>query len=148
MNKHETKGMEEKETLLYPLMDDLLKHVPNKYELVLLAALRAKQIVYKSRRLQMSETGLDEESNEQKSTLKPLTQALYEIAESKLEREKLYFFEYLEGFRKGGENIHLTTKGTAKTEFEFVPSEEIVVEQDASSEEEGEFFEEGELEEE
>lgn len=59
--------------MLYPAMKDLLKKVPSRYELVNVVAHRAREI---SRDAEMSGEPLDE---------KPVTIAIHEVAEGKLE---------------------------------------------------------------
>lgn len=149
MNKmSESKHSKEKETLLYPLMEDLQKHVPSKYELVLLASLRAKQIIYKARRGVNPEGELPEEALEEDSKIKPLTQALVEIAEGKLERDKLYLFEYLESFHRGAEAPSLKPPITARDEFEFIAPEKLAIEEEEALDEEKGVFGGEEIEEE
>ncbi len=146
--RNHAKWAAEKETLMYPLIDDLLKYIPNKYELVLLASLRAKQIIHKSKMGGAPIEELEDEPSRDLPMRKALTQALYEIADGKLERDKLYFFEYLESFRRGDEEIQLPANMTPRAEFEFVPPEKIEVAEESIEDSEQGFFEDAELEEE
>lgn len=57
-----------------PKLEELMKHVDSKYSLVVLAAKRARQIT-------------DAHTNKE-DLIKPVTQALYEIAENKIKYRK------------------------------------------------------------
>ncbi|MCH7472396.1 DNA-directed RNA polymerase subunit omega [bacterium] len=72
----------EEESLINPPLEDLIARIPDKYELVLLATRRAKQIIRERRLSQMGERG----STKQR---KPLSIALEEIAAGKLELQAL-----------------------------------------------------------
>jgi len=106
--------------------------------MVLLAALRAKQIIHKARRGATLDGELPEEAFLEEKGIKPLSQALYEIAQGKLEKENLYLLEYLESFRAGEEGIPLPTATEAKKEFVFEEPKDIKIEDYGLGEEEAE----------
>lgn len=93
-----------KDSLAQPLLEDLLKVIPSKYELVLLAALRAKQIIGNQKR-GLNARGELEQDTQAAYGRKPLSVALGEISRSELPREKMYLLEYLESFRRGDEDM-------------------------------------------
>ena len=101
MEKDKSAG--EQDTLMYPLMEDLLKKIPSKFEVVVLASLRARQIIQKQRQGLSFERELDAEATLGEDVRKPLSRALAEIAEGKLDKDKMYLLEYLESFRRGDE---------------------------------------------
>jgi DNA-directed RNA polymerase omega subunit len=111
-----------KDTLMYPLLEDLLKQLPSKYELVTLASLRAKQVIGKLRIGPTFEGEVDDDVKALAGGLKPLSLALREIASGKLDREKMYLLEYLESFRKGDETASISAP--PESEFVFVAPEE------------------------
>lgn len=110
-----------KDTLMYPLLEDLLKQLPSKYELVTLASLRAKQIIGKMRIGPTFDGEVDDDVKALAGGLKPLSLALREIASGKLDREKMYLLEYLESFRKGDEIA--AAPSPPESEFAFVAPE-------------------------
>ena len=61
--------------MLYPAMNDLLKQVPSRYLLVNVVAHRARQIAQEA------------EENEISLTEKPVSMAIVEVAEGKLNEE-------------------------------------------------------------
>ena len=63
----------EKKGMIYPAMDKLKAHIPNRYMLVNVVARRARQIAEIA------------EENGQPLTEKPVTLAIYEVAEGKLD---------------------------------------------------------------
>ena len=111
-----------KDTLMYPLLEDLLKQLPSKYELVTLAALRAKQVIGKLRLGPTFEGDVDQDVKALSGGLKPLSLALREVAGGKLDREKMYLLEYLESFRRGDEPA--PAPAPPESEFAFVAPEE------------------------
>jgi len=111
-----------KDTLMYPLLEDLLQQLSSKYELVTLASLRAKQVIGKLRMGPTFEGELDEDVKALAGGLKPLSLALREIASGKLDRDKMYLLEYMESFRRGDETISIPAP--PETEFVFVEPEE------------------------
>lgn len=128
----ERRKTDAKDSLALPLLEDLLQVIPSKYELVLLAALRAKQIISNQRQGANSKSELDPDAQALLAGRKPLTIALNEIVDRELPREKLYLLEYLESFRRGEEEYRPTTieAGFAKepdvihATFEIVESSE------------------------
>jgi len=90
---------------MYPLLEDLLAVMPSKYEVVLLAALRAKQIIAKQRIGPSFDGELDPDLRAMLAGRKPLSLALDEIARGELQREKIYLLEYLESFQRGDEDM-------------------------------------------
>ena len=94
-----------KDTLAYPLLEDLLQKIPSKYELVLLAALRAKQIIGNQRRGLNPHGEVESDVKAMQTGRKPLSIALGEIVRGDLPREKMYLLEYLESFRRGDEEL-------------------------------------------
>ncbi|OPX23696.1 MAG: DNA-directed RNA polymerase subunit omega [Planctomycetales bacterium 4484_113] len=99
------KNITERDTLLYPLLEDLLQRIPSKFEVVVLASLRAREIMRKQKLGASFDGELDADVVSEQETLKPLSRALADIAEGKLDREKMYLLEYLESFRRGDEDI-------------------------------------------
>lgn len=120
MNGRKERGT--KDTLMYPLLEDLLQQLSSKYELVTLASLRAKQVIGKLRMGPTFEGELDEDVKAIARGLKPLSLALQEIASGKLDRDKMYLLEYMESFRRGDETI--SAPAPPETEFVFVEPEE------------------------
>ena len=59
--------------MLYPAMNKLTANIPNRYLLVNVVARRARQIA------------LEEESAPEKTDVKPVTLAIHEVAEGRLE---------------------------------------------------------------
>ncbi len=108
-----------RDTLMYPLLEDLLARIPSKYELVLLASLRAKQIIGKQQLGPTLEGEVDEDVKAMQSGHKPLSRALAEIAQGKLERDKIYLLEYLESFHRGDEDMPPPPRADA--DFGYVP---------------------------
>jgi DNA-directed RNA polymerase omega subunit len=94
-----------KDSLAHPLLEDLLKVIPSKYELVLLAALRAKQIISNQKRGLNARGELEQDVQAAHGGRKPLSIALGEISRGELPREKMYLLEYLESFRRGDEDM-------------------------------------------
>jgi len=108
-----------KDTLMYPLLEDLLAKIPSKYELVLLASLRAKQIIAKQRLGPTLEGEVDDDVKAMQAGHKPLSQALGEIARGELNRDKIYLLEYLESFHRGDEDLPPPPRADAG--FGYVP---------------------------
>jgi DNA-directed RNA polymerase omega subunit len=104
---------------MYPLLEDLLARIPSKYELVLLASLRAKQIIGKQQLGPTLEGEVDEDVKAVQSGYKPLSRALAEIARGELERDKIYLLEYLESFHRGDEDMPPPPRADA--DFGYVP---------------------------
>ena len=59
--------------MLYPAMNKLIEHVPNRYMMVNIVARRARQIAEEA------------EQNEEHLTEKPVTMAINEVAEGKFD---------------------------------------------------------------
>ncbi|MBN2080713.1 DNA-directed RNA polymerase subunit omega [bacterium] len=74
--------MKSDDSLLYPALENLLERIPQKYELVLAATRRAKQILREQRLNPAAFT--DDEMRR-----KPLTIALYDIAENRVDQQVL-----------------------------------------------------------
>jgi len=145
------KGIAERDTLMYPLLEDLLARIPSKYEVVVLASLRAREIIRKQKLGASFDGELDADVAREGEALKPLSRALAEIAEGKLDREKMYLLEYLESFRRGDEDISappLAGGGTvaahpaeaAQDDLPFTPDEDsesstALTEEDAEEDE-------------
>jgi len=72
----------DEDSLMYPPIEELLKKIPHKYELVLTATKRAKQII-RQHRLNPLGVGEDERGR------KPLSIALNDIIEGKVDKETL-----------------------------------------------------------
>lgn len=108
-----------RDTLMYPLLEDLLAKIPSKYELVLLASLRAKQIIAKQRLGPTLEGELDDDVKVMQAGHKPLSQALGEIARGELHRDKIYLLEYLESFHRGDDDLPPPPRADAG--FGYVP---------------------------
>ncbi len=94
-----------KDSLAHPLLENLLQVIPSKYELVMLAALRAKQIIGNQKRGLTTHGEIEPDVLAMHSGRKPLSVALDEIARGELPREKMYLLEYLESFRRGDEDL-------------------------------------------
>ena len=71
----------DEESLMQPPLEDLLARIPQKYELVLTATKRAKQIIREQR--------LNPSAVEDPRGLKPLSIALRDIAEGRVDKEVL-----------------------------------------------------------
>ena len=67
----------EDDSLMTPALEDLMARIPQKYELVLVATRRAKQLIRQQR---MAELGAPVEG----SSIKPLSVALRDIADGKI----------------------------------------------------------------
>ena len=74
--------MKSDDSLLYPALEKLLDRIPQKYELVLTATRRAKQILREQR---LNPTGFTDDELRRK----PLTIALYDIAEDRVDQQVL-----------------------------------------------------------
>jgi len=74
--------MKTDDSLLYPALEKLLDRIPQKYELVLTATRRAKQILREQR---LNPTGFTDDELRRK----PLTIALYDIAEDRVDQQVL-----------------------------------------------------------
>jgi len=111
--------IDSRDTLMYPLLEDLLEKIPSKYELVLLASLRAKQIIAKQRLGPTLEGELDDDVKVMQAGHKPLSQALGEVARGELNRDKIYLLEYLESFHRGDEDLPPPPRADA--DFGYVP---------------------------
>lgn len=111
-----------RDTLMDPLLEDLLAKIPSKYELVLLASLRAKQIIAKQRLGPTLEGDLDDDVKAMQAGHKPLSQALGEIARGELGRNKIYLLEYLESFHRGDDDLPPPPRADA--DFGYVPEPE------------------------
>ena len=111
--------IDSRDTLMYPLLEDLLEKIPSKYELVLLASLRAKQIIAKQRLGPTLEGELDDDVKVMQAGHKPLSQALGEVARGELHRDKIYLLEYLESFHRGDEDLPPPPR--ADEDFGYVP---------------------------
>jgi DNA-directed RNA polymerase omega subunit len=96
---------EVKDSLAYPLLEELLEKIPSKYDLVLLAALRAKQIITNQKRGLNADGEYNPDLKAMQTGRKPLSIALMEIQRGELPREKIFLLEYLESFRRGDEEI-------------------------------------------
>ena len=72
----------EEDSLLYPTLERLLELIPQKYELVLAATRRAKQLI---REMRLNPTAFSEEQKKRK----PLTIALQELAEGRIDQQAL-----------------------------------------------------------
>jgi DNA-directed RNA polymerase omega subunit len=72
----------EDQNLMYPPLDRLLERIPQKYELVLTATRRAKQIIREQR---LNPAGVSEEDRQ----IKPLTLALLDIYEERVGSDAL-----------------------------------------------------------
>ncbi|MCJ7652615.1 MAG: DNA-directed RNA polymerase subunit omega [Actinobacteria bacterium] len=79
--------MEEKQSMINPKMEDLIEHSENKFTLVVEASKRARQITNFPKRLGEGIGGVAPLKVEDISK-KPLTVALEEIAEGKIEYER------------------------------------------------------------
>jgi len=79
--------MEEKQSMINPKMEDLIEHSENKFTLVVEASKRARQITNFQKRLGEGVGGVAPLKVEDISK-KPLTVALEEIAEGKIEYER------------------------------------------------------------
>jgi DNA-directed RNA polymerase subunit omega len=71
----------EDDTLMNPPLEDLLARIPQKYELVLTATKRAKQIIREQR--------LNPAALEEANGIKPLSIALHDIAEGRVDKQVL-----------------------------------------------------------
>lgn len=97
-------------SLTQPSLERLLNKVPSKYELVLLASRRARQI---KRELDMRpEKTKDFEFN------KPLTTALFEIVEGKITSEDLKYVDLFEEPEEGKEAPRIPPEVATKRFFE------------------------------
>jgi DNA-directed RNA polymerase omega subunit len=100
-------------SLMNPPLEQLIARIPQKYELVLAAAKRAKQIIREQRINPMS-------VSEEQKHIKPLTIALHDIAAGKVDKEVLLtpdieFDDYVEENEFGAEfdrlgNLPFTTR--------------------------------------
>lgn len=127
------KSTAERDTLMYPLLEDLLKQIPSKFEVVVLASLRAREIMRKQRQGASFEGELDADIVGEQETLKPLSRALMEIAEGKLDREKMYLLEYFESFRRGDESapvLSLRGDGPGASHTAKASSEDLLSSED------------------
>jgi DNA-directed RNA polymerase subunit omega len=79
--------MEEKQSMINPKMEDLIEHSENKFTLVVEASKRARQITNFQKRLGEGVGGVAPLKVEDISK-KPLTVAMEEIAEGKIEYER------------------------------------------------------------
>lgn len=70
------------ESLMYPPLEELRKRIPQKYELVLVATRRAKQLI-REQRLNPGTTPLSDRGK------KPLTVALIDIVQDRVDKEAL-----------------------------------------------------------
>jgi DNA-directed RNA polymerase omega subunit len=71
----------DEDTLMHPPLENLLARIPQKYELVLTATKRAKQIIREQR---LNPTAIEESGG-----LKPLSVALHDIAEGRVDKQVL-----------------------------------------------------------
>lgn len=84
----EIEELEEQNSIVYPRIEDLLEHAKNRFELVVVAAKRARQIINFQKRVGEGIGGVAPLRLEDISK-KPLTVALEEIAEGKVEVRRL-----------------------------------------------------------
>ena len=106
--------------LTQPSLERLLKKVPSKYELVLLASKRARQI--------KREIDFRPEAAREYEFTKPLTMALFEIVEGKVSAEDLKYVDILEQTDEAREAMYAATEDAARKFFE--EDEEVDVEVD------------------
>jgi DNA-directed RNA polymerase subunit omega len=111
-----------KASLTQPSLERLLEKVPSKYELVLLASRRARQI--------KREVDLRPERIRDFEFTKPLTQALFEIVEGKVTAEDLKYVDLLEETDKSTEPGQIATEIARSRFFEDdEPEAEIEIEE-------------------
>jgi DNA-directed RNA polymerase omega subunit len=78
--------MKQDDSLLYPTLQHLLEKIPQKYELVLTATRRAKQILREQR---LNPAGFSEDDLRRK----PLSIALTDIVEGRIDKQSLMSFD-------------------------------------------------------
>ncbi len=111
-----------KASLTQPSLEKLLEKVPSKYELVLLASRRARQI--------KREIDIRPDRIKDVEFAKPLTQALYEIVEGKVTAEDLKYVDLLDDNDKSADAVHLSTDLARSRFFEDdEPEVEIEIEE-------------------
>lgn len=104
-------------SLTQPSLEKLLEKVPSKYELVLLAARRARQI--------KREVDFRPERQREFEFTKPLTTALFEIVDGKITAEDLKYVDLFEEPDEGRETPRIPVEIASK---KFFGEEEAAVE--------------------